>query len=395
MAIFGLLLSASLVLAGPGDARLADAAQRSDREAVRTLIQQKADLNAAQADGMTALHWATRQNDLDTVQVLIKAGAKVDVVTRYGVTPFHLACVNGNAAMIDAFLKAGVNPNSANSGGETALMTATRTGNVDAMKVLIDRGAVVNAKEEVRGQTALMWSVLENHPLAAMLLIQKGADINAQTAVVIPDGTTGEPQGTSGDIGAHGPGIYRPRAIPAPSGGMTALNFAAREGNMEMARILLDAKADINLPAANGSTPLIVATINNHIQLALFLVDRGADVNQADRFWKRTPLFAAIEMRNPDFTRESAPALPDDSDPMDLIKVLLAKGANPNAQVNTVPPRGFMQGTASWVSFDGQTAFIKAALVGDITLMKLLLEKGADPNIKPTKALTHSWRLRA
>jgi uncharacterized protein len=388
MAFFGLLLSASLLLAGPGDARIADAAQRSDREAVRTLIQQKADLNAAQSDGMTALHWAARQNDLDTVHVLIKAGAKVDVVTRYGVTPFYLACVNGNAAMIDTFLKAGVNPNSANPGGETALMTATRTGNIDAMKLLIDRGAIVNAKEEVRGQTALMWSVLENHPAAATLLIQKGADINAQTAVVIPDGTTGEPQGTSGDIGAHGPGIYRPRAIPAPSGGMTALNFAAREGNMEMARILLDAKADINLPSANGSTPLIVATINNHIQLALFLVNRGADVNKADRFWKRTPLFAAVEMRNPDFTRESPPAMPDAGDPMDLIKLLLAKGADPNAQVHTVPPRGFMQGTASWVNFDGQTAFIKAALVGDITVMKLLLEKGADPNIKTNEGST-------
>jgi len=388
MQILGFVLSASLALAGPGDARLADAAQRSDRDAIRTLIQQKADLNAPQADGMTALHWAARQNDLETVQTLIKAGAKVDIATRYGVTPFYLACVNGNAAMIDVFLKAGVNPNTANPGGETALMTATRTGNVDAIKLLIDRGAVVNAKEEVRGQTALMWAVLENHPDAVKLLLGKGADINAQTALVIPDGVTADPQGTSGDIGAHGPGIYRPRAVPAPSGAMTALNFAAREGNLEMARILIDAKADINLPSANGSTPLVVATINNHIQVAMFLVERGADVNQPDRFWKRTPLFAAVEMRNPDFTRESPPAVPDAGDPMDLIKALLAKGANPNAQVNTTPPRGFMQGTASWVNFDGQTAFIKAALVGDIALMRLLLEKGADPNIKTNEGST-------
>src|SRR6185503_16530377 len=286
------------------------------------------DLNAPQADGMTALHWASRQNELETVQMLIKAGAKVDIATRYGVTPFYLACVNGNAAMIDVFLKAGVNPNTANPGGETALMTATRTGNVDAIKTLLDRGAVVNAKEEVRGQSALMWAVLENHPDAAKLLLGKGADINAQTAVVIPDGVTAEPQGTSGDIGAHGPGIYRPRAIPAPSGAMTALNFAAREGNLEMARILVDAKADINLPAANGSSPLVVATINNHIQLAMFLLERGADPNQADRFWKRTPLFAAVEIRNPDFPRESAPAVADAGDPLDLIKALLAKGAN-------------------------------------------------------------------
>jgi ankyrin repeat protein len=385
----GLLFSAVIATATPaGDTRLPDAVMRSDRAAVRTLIQQKADLNAAQTDGMTALHWAARQNDLETVQMLIKAGAKADIATRYGVTPFYLANVNGNAAMLDVFLKAGINPNSANPGGETALMTATRTGKLDAIRLLIDRGAAVNAKEEVRGQTALMWAVLENHPDAVKLLLEKGADINAQTAVVIPDGTTAEPQGTSGDIGAHGPGVYRPRAIPAPSGGMTALNFAAREGNMEIARILVDAKAEINRPSANGSTPLVVATINNHIQLAMFLLERGGDPNQADRFWKRTPLFAAVEMRNPDFTRESAPALPDPGDPMDLIKALLAKGANVNAQVNTTPPRGFMQGTASWVSFDGQTAFIRAALAGDITLMRLLLQHGADPNIKTNQGST-------
>jgi ankyrin repeat protein len=387
MQFTGLLLLAVLT-AGPGDARLADAAQRADRDAIRTLIQQKADLNATQADGMTALHWAARQNDLDTVQLLIKAGAKLDVATRYGVTPFYLACVNGNAAMIDAFLKAGVNANMANPGGETALMTATRTGNLDAIKLLIERGAAVNAKEEVRGQTALMWAVIENHPAAVKLLLEKGADINAQSVVVIPDGTTADPQGTSGDIGAHGPGIYRPRAIPSPSGAMSALLFAAREGHFDIAKMLVDAKADINLPSANGSSPLVIATINNQIKLAMFLLERGADPNQADRFWKRTPLFAAVEMRNIDFPRESAPPASDGGDPMDLIKALLAKGANPNALVNTTPPRGFMQGTASWVNFDGQTAFIRAALAGDITLMKLLLERGADPNIKTTEGST-------
>lgn len=381
---FGLLLSLAgiPITAAPGDAPLAEAVMRSDREAVRTLLQQKADVNAAQVDGMTAIHWATRQNDLETVQMLIKAGAKVDRATRYGVTPMYLAGLNGNAAMIDTLIRAGVDPNTANPGGETTLMTATRTGSMSAVRLLIERGANVNTKEGTRGQTALMWAVLENHPDVARLLIEKGAEVNAQTDVVIPDGVSPEPGATSGNIGANGPGFYRSRAVPTPSGAMSPLLFAAREGNLQMARILLDAKAGIDLPSANGSPPLVVAIANNHIQLAMFLLEKGADPNLADRFWKRTPLYAAVEMRNMDFTRESPPPMADATDPMDLIKALLAKGANPNAKVNTTPVRGFMQGSANWVNFDGQTAFIRAALSGDITLMRLLLQHGADPNIK-------------
>jgi ankyrin repeat protein len=384
----GLLLSAVGISAAPADSRLADAAQRSDRDAIRALLQQKVDVNAAQTDGMTALHWAARQNDLESVQMLLKAGAKADAATRYGVTAFYLACLNGNTAMIDAFLRAGISPNAANPGGETALMTTTRTGKLDAIRLLLDRGADVNAKEGTREQTALMWAVLENHPDAARLLIEKGAHVDAQTAVVIPDGTTGEPQGTSGDIGAHGPGIYRARAVPTPSGAMSPLLFAAREGNLPVARLLLDSGAKIDLPSANGTAPLVVAITNNHIELAMFLLSRGANPNHADRFWKRTPLYAAIEMRNMDFTRESPLPLPDKADPMDLIKALLAKGADPNARVNTTPVRGFMQGSANWVNFDGQTAFIRAALAGDITLMRLLLEHGADPNMKTNEGST-------
>ena len=376
------LLSATLIrAAGAGDLRLPDAAMRSDRAAVRSLLQQKADVNAAQADGMTALHWAVRQNDLETAQILIRAGAKVDAVTRYGVTPIYMACTNGNAAMIDALLRAGVDANSANPGGETALMTSARTGSLEAVRLLLDHGAAVNAKESVRGQTALMWAVLENHPEVVKLLLAKGADINAQTKVEIPDGVTAEPQGTSGDIGAHGPGFYRSRAVPSPAGALTALHFAAREGNLEMTRILTDAKADLNLPSANGTAPIVTATANNHIELALFLLDKGADPNATDRFWKRSPLYAAVEMRNFDFTRDTAPPVADKREPMDLIKALLAKGANPNARANTTPVRGFMQSSANWVNFDGQTPFLRAALAGDITLMRLLLEHGADPNI--------------
>src|SRR5438105_2066455 len=288
MKFSGLLLSLALSAAAAADLRLPEAAMKADKAAVRSLLQQKIDVNTAQPDGTTALHWAVQHDDLETAQLLLRAGAKVDAATRYGVTPLYLACVNGNAAMIDTLLKAGADANSANPGGETVLMTASRTGKPEAIKLLIDRGAKVNTKESVRGQTALMWAVLENHPDAAKMLLANGADINAQTNFVIPDGTTGEPQGTSGDIGAHGPGIYRSRAVPSPSGAMTALLFAARDGNLEMTRLLVDAKADVERPSANGTRPLVVAITNNHIELALFLLETGADPNAADNFYKRT-----------------------------------------------------------------------------------------------------------
>jgi uncharacterized protein len=381
--LFALMLAtATYSFAAGADARLADAVMKADREAIRSLLQQKPDVNATQADGMTALHWAARMNDLETAQALLRAGAKPDIVTRYGVTPMYFASESGNAAMIDLLLKAGVSPNAANPGGETALMTTSRTGKLDAVKLLLDRGASVNATESVRGQTALMWAITENHPDVVKLLLSRGADVNVQTKVEIPDGTTGKPEAKSGDIGAHGPGMYRGRAVPSPSGGLTALHFAARDGNLEIARLLVDAHADIERPSGNGTRPIVAAIINNHIELALYFLDKGADVNASDDFYKRTPLYAAVERRDADYTRDTPSPLADNRDPMDLIKALLARGADPNAQVNTTPFRGFYQVSSSWVNFDGQTAFIRAALSGDITLMRLLLEHGADPNIK-------------
>jgi ankyrin repeat protein len=239
-----------------------------------------------------------------------------------------------------------------------------------------------------------MWAVLENHPEVVRLLLDHGADIDARTDVDIPEGMDRSitrrdlTRATSGDIGAHGPGIYRPRAIPSPSGAMSPLLFAAREGNLPMARLLVGSGADKDLPSANGTVPLTVATINNHIELALYLLDQGADPNIADEYHMRTPLFAAVEMRNLDFTRETAPPYPDPRTPMELIVALLEAGADPNARTHTTPARGFMQGTASWVSFDGQTPFIRAALAGDVTLMRLLLEYGADPNIETYEGST-------
>ena len=375
-------LAAPAVAAAAGtDMRLLDAARRADAPAVRALLRARVDVNATEPDGTTALHWAVRKNHLDVTRLLLRAGAKVGATTRYGVSPLLLASLNGSAAVADALIVAGADVNAANPGGETPLMTAARAGAADLVKLFVSKGANVNAAEKVRGQTALMWAVQENHLAVARLLVEVGAEINGRTAVAVPDGTTGRPEAPSGDIGAHGPGIYRSRAVPSPAGGMTPLLFAAREGYLDMARFLLESRADVNLSSANGTGPLVVAISNNHIELAMMLVDKGADVNAADAFHKRTPLYAAVERRNPDYARDTADPLSDAKDPMDLIKMLLAKGANPNARVNTTPVRGFMQVSANWANFDGQTAFLRAALSGDITLMRFLLDHGADPNL--------------
>jgi len=376
------------------DTRLPEAAMRRDDAAVRALLKERIDVNAAQPDGMTALHWAVRGNSLETAQLLIRAGAKVDVATRYGVTPIYLACANGSASMIEALLDGGANPNAINPGGESALMTAARTGNAEAVRLLLDRGAIVDAKEQVRGQTALMWAVIEDHLDVAKLLLARGANVNATTNVVIPDGMESSIERADGtramsaNIGAAGPGVYRARAIPSPSGSMTPLMFAAREGHIEMARLLIDSGARLDARSANGTTPMVVAIVNNHIQLARFLLKAGADPNIADDYHKRGPLFAAIEMRNLNYPPETPPPHPDSGDPLELIKELLSKGANPNLQSNTTPVRGFMQLTGSWVNFDGQTPLHRAALAGDVTVMRLLLEHGANPNIKTYQGST-------
>jgi len=357
------------------DSRLADAVQRGDQAAVRSLIVDRANINVAQIDGTTALHWAVRHGDLATADLLIKAGADVKAANRYGLTPIQLAATNGDAAMIEKLLAAGVDPNFANPGGETVLMTASRTGKVDAIKLLLDRGANVNAKESERGQTALMWAVLENHPDAVKLLLARGADINAKTTARTIKGeyTPARP------AAASGPGIIRQRALPTAEGGMTALLFAVRDGNMPMTRLLLDSGADINLASANDTSPLIIAILNGQTEIASDLLKRGADPNAIDAY-KRGPLFAAIELRN--FNHEKYSDLPTDGhDPLDLIKALLAKGANPNQQTNTTPVHGLMQFDGSWVNFDGQTPLIRAALSGDAEVMKLLLQYKADAKI--------------
>src|SRR3984957_10493437 len=377
-----MLLGVGAISAAAADARVADAVMSGDKDVLRALPSDHANINAPQPDGTTALHWAARRDDLAAADALIKAGADVNAQNRYGVTPINLAATNGSAAMIRKLLDAGVDANSANPGGETALMTAARTGKVDAVTLLLDRGAAVNAKDSVHGQTALMWAVLENHADTVQLLLTRGADINAHTNVTLTKGeyVPARPAAASGN------GIIRQRALPTLNGGMTPLLFAIRDGNVPMMRLLLDRGADVNQASGNHTSPLIIALLNGQVAMASELLNRGADPNAADDY-HRAALFAAIDLRN--FNHDKYGDLPTDGrDPLDLIKALLNKDANPNLKTDTVPVHGLMQFDASWVNFDGETPFVRAALSGDIEVMRLLLDHGADPNIATAQGST-------
>ena len=356
---------------------------QGNRSAVRSLLQQKTDVNASLVDGTTALHWAVRADDLETADMLIHAGANVKSADRYGITPLSLACSNGNVAMIRKLLDAGANPNSSNPQGDTVLMVAARLGDTEALAALLDRGASINAKDSPLEQTALMWAVREDHPGAVQLLLTRGAEVDARTRTGTAPAR--RPPGAGG--GSHGVGIVR-SGWPdqgfqdATPGAMTALLYAARDGALESAQMLIAGKAQVNQGEANGVTPLLIAIANGHLDLAKFLLEHGADVNAAD-FWGRTPLWEAVELRNLDVDKSGENGI-DRAAALEPFTALLVGCAYVNARTLVVPPirRWIMPlGDLSWVDFTGQTPFLRAALSGDVTAMRLLLDHGADPNI--------------
>ena len=423
-----LLLSSGL---GAAKAELADAASRGDVAAVRTLLAQKADVNATQSDGATALHWAVYRGDREMTDLLIRAGANVKVANREGATPIWLASVNGDAAIISALLAAGADPNERMPLGRTPLMTASRTGNTEAMQVLLDHGADVNAKEALRGTTPLMWAADEAHAPAVQLLIKRGADINArsnpaprgrgpalgksndprkavaaqgaalaagqsvelaQLRVVQESTAGGAPDAAAGTAaaGAVNDGQddaaagFRGRPAVNDGGALTALIYAARSNDLATVKVLLEAGADVNQTTGYGWTPLLVATQNRYYKLAAYLLDHGGNPNQANKGgW--TPLYLATDNRN--IESGDYPVRKGDMDHLEFIKLLLAKGADVNARVkDSTETRTVF--TNQWLDENGATAFLRASQSGDVVLMKLLLEHGADPKIATTLGVT-------
>ena len=247
--------------------RLLDALKAGDRNAVRLLARNPAEINSAEADGTTPLHWAVRADDLDTVRVLLDGGANARAANRYGVTPLTLAATNGNAAIIVLLLNAGADANGTVSQGQTVLMTAARSGNPAAIRALLDRGADVTARETQLGETALMWAAAENHADAVRLLVQRGADVNSRSA------TLKFPRDRFGLEGV---------LTILPRGNWTPLMYAARDGAAAAARALADLGAEINAVDPDGTTVLVRAIINAHYDTAGVLIEKGADPNIAD-----------------------------------------------------------------------------------------------------------------
>ena len=455
VAILGIGMTAHGRAAGKSD--VADAVMKGDAAALHALLQQKADVNAPQVDGATALHWAVYRGDLEATDLLIAAGAKVDAANRDRFTPLAMASLYGNAPIIERLLKAGADAKQRLANGETMLMLASRNGNPQAIKLLAAAGADVNAKEKLRGTTALMWAAEQRHPPAVKMLLELGADYGAKSgpaglprnymaprvntaavkdaqrryAAAIAAGRTYEQQleyevsqgakislGIRGSLSGRRPNLApnaetgaattpgapaatapaaatspapaAPAAAPDPTeetdvivaglvgtggGGLTPLVFAAREGDAESARYLLDAGADVNQTTEYGWTPLLTATNNRHYKLAESLIERGANPNIANKGgW--TPIYLATDNRN--IEGGDYPVPKPDIDHLEFIKFLLGHDADPDARAkdNTLTRTIF---TMQWFYEAGATPFVRAAQSSDTALMQILLDYGADP----------------
>ena len=394
---------------------VADAAMTGDRTALESLLARKVDVNAPQADGATAIQWAAYRNDLEMADRLIAAGANVKLANHDGATPLWLAAENGSPAMIEKLIEAGADPNERHVNGETPLMMAARNGNPAAIKVLLDHKADVNLKENLRGTTALMWAAEQSHSEAVKILAEHGADVNAATAVdtrnsrlnIAPtvqqriaqdvnfgkrrNGPRGGAKGTTNVGGTAVPDDFADFFGPPKikdGGGLTPLVYAAREGCLECAETLLQAGANVNEVTNYGWTALLTATQNRHYKLAAYLLDHGANPNIPNKGgW--TPLYLATDNRN--IESGDYPVRRPDMDHLDYIRLLIDKGANVNARIcgvestakdckgDTTETRTNF--TMQWLYEDGATPFLRAAQSGDVTLMKLLLDHGADPKI--------------
>ena len=439
-----LLAGGASLSASAAEPPLIEAVRGGDAAAVRALLDEGADADGRAADGATALHWAAYLDDVTAAELLIDAGADVGAANRAGVTPLSLAAAGSGAALVERLLQAGADPDERLPGGETPLMMAARAGRTAVIDVLLDHGADVNAAEARRGTTALMWAAANERPDAVRRLVERGADVSARSQTVpmgrgpylapiardrIEDARRGVGQAgapartadlsdvppqtrpdrnagaTAGDrrsataetpAGVDADRATGPREVGSPpprgprrrtrplTGGLTALVFAARQGDIESARLLLDAGADVNQTTEYGWTPLLTAVHNRYYRLAAFLLQRGADPNIANKGgW--SPLYIGTDNRN--IESGDYPTRRPDLDHLELITLLLAGGADPNPRMaSSTETRTIF--THQWLYEPGATPFLRAAQSGDLTLLRLLLEHGGDPSLATTNGTT-------
>jgi uncharacterized protein len=418
---------------------LADAVEQHDMARLQTLLKAHVDVNAAQPDGSTALHWATYQGDARTAQLLLRAGAHPNVATDTGMTPLLLACEAGKADLVEALLRGGADLNQTMTSGETSLMMAARTGSVPVLRLLVGHGAAVDAVEKKRGTTALMWAAANGNTDAVRFLISKGANFNLRSGTTDPGrrpylAQTGRERisefvGGYGLAGVVGKGdtdtpagkalvarqiatakkVLADHPLPKPPppgrirwGGLTPLLFAARQGDLATVKALVEAGADVNGTSEFGWSALLVATQNKYYRIGEYLLQHHADPNIANGGgWN--PLYIATDNRN--IEGGDYPVRKPDMDHLDFIKELLAAGANPNLRMRSSTETRTVF-TNQWLVEDGATPFLRAAQSGDLVLMKLLVDHGADPkiatayNVTPlmvasgigwVEGVTHEW----
>ncbi|HTR00404.1 MAG TPA: ankyrin repeat domain-containing protein [Candidatus Acidoferrum sp.] len=368
-------VSALLLLVGNGAFaadNLADLVNAGQHDAALKLVTAGTDVNQASVDGTTALHWAAYKQDVALVELLLKHGANPNRHNDYGATPMSVASENGNYTIMQALVRAGGDIESPNAEGQTVLMAVARTGNTDTAKLLLDKGAKVNVKENWGGQTALMWAASQQQPAMIKLLLKHGAEVNAR----------GKDQDWPRWVTSE------PRIKALDTGGFTPLLYAAREGCSECVAALLDGGADINLTDLWGETPLLMATLNLHYDTAQLLIQRGADIKRWD-WWGRTALYNCIDLHLMSNTAHGDLPSTDKLTALDIAKTLLDKGAYVNMRLKHEPTfrggagdRGYTDGTAdSRAVSAGSTALHKAAKAGDIAAVKLLLQYKARVDI--------------
>jgi ankyrin repeat protein len=351
------------------------AAKDANPAAVKAALAHQADPNTAEPDGATALEWAARNSDLDTASLLLQAGASAKTANRYGVTPLSLACTNGDDAMIAKLLDAGADVNAASPEGETPLMTASRTGKLAAVNVLLSHGAEVNARENWRGQTALMWAAAEGHASVVEALLKAGADMHLRSRGPAP---RGNPNASA----AAGPAAGKASARPARPTDFTAFLFAVRGGHIDTVKVFLAAGADPNETLADGTSALVLATMNARYELGVVLLDHDARPNANGSGF--TALHQVAWTRRPNIHKTPAAIPSGKIDSLEFVKALKEHGADLNARETKEP----VDGNLGKLKRIGATPFLLAAKGADPELMRLLLSLGADPLLMTNEHIT-------